>query len=136
MQQWQPCQTAIDMWKNSLRWPSAASYCSWSLRSLCLFDWWCGCRDHTRERDLEKKDRSIWQKASLSFHDQFLQAYTDVHLKQQLLSLSLVISLGKQQTPPREASFSLHSPFLRPFCNIPFACSISSPLSLSRHTPM
>jgi hypothetical protein len=91
-----------------------------------------------REREREIWRRKIWQKASLSFLDQFLQAYTDVHLKQQLLSLSLSLSVlpslsasNKPHHEKRPSSFSLHSPFLRPFRNIPFACSISSPLSLS-----
>jgi hypothetical protein len=61
-----------------------------------------------REREREIWRRKIWQKASLSFLDQFLQAYTDVHLKQQLLSLSLSLSLSfhlsRQATNPTTRS--------------------------------
>jgi hypothetical protein len=82
------------------------------------------------EREIwrRKIDRSGKRHLYLSMISSF--RLTQMCISSNSCSLSLVISLGKQQTPPREASFSLHSPFLRPFCNIPFACSISSPLSL------
>jgi hypothetical protein len=86
------------------------------------------------EREIwrRKIDRSGKRHLYLSMISSF--RLTQMCISSNSCSLSLVISLGKQQTPPREASFSLHSPFLRPFCNIPFACSISSPLSLSLDT--
>jgi hypothetical protein len=122
-------------------WPSAASYCSWSLRSLCLFDWRCGCRDHTRERERERsgEERSGKRHLYLSLISSFrlTQMFISSNSCSLSLSLSVLPSLSASNKPHHEkrpSSFSLHSPFLRPFRNIPFACSISSPLSLSLST--
>ena len=109
-----------------------------------------------RERGVKERDlgRKIWQKGIFSFADQFLQVYTDVHLKQQINasvclslklppseilplishSLSKVLSLGcSATTNPTTSSAPQCCTVLcsDPFRNIPFACSIhQSPASL------
>ncbi len=114
-------------------WPSAASYCSWSLRSLCLFDWRCGCRDHTRERERERsgEERSGKRHLYLSLISSF--RLTQMFISSNSCSLSLSLSLSLSFHLSRQATNPTTRSVLPPsVCTVHFSDPSVTSLLLAR----